>query len=254
MSKKVNEIEIRDCEITYEGTKYSPVKHGVVIDLIKGYLKEAEFVIEKEEYVSGKNGQQLIGKYFLAHDDAEIKPMISFKNSLDGSMAFGVASGTSVFICGNGIVFGDAYSYKRKHTGNAQEEILENVKLACQVLPAMIEHHKAFIKNLKESIIDKVEVQKCCGILFWEDILNTTQLNEVKNQYRIPAHDYKHKGTLWEFYNHCTFALKDAHPLRWHKQHKELSDFFYDYMNSVSVFLDDSEELEYRRSFYDEEE
>lgn len=107
--RKVNEVDIRDLEITYEGNTYVPIKHGEVIDIIKNHLEENGFIIEKEEYLASKKGKQLIGKYYLTSENGEIKPMISFKNSLDGSMAFGIASGTSVFICGNGVVFRDAF-------------------------------------------------------------------------------------------------------------------------------------------------
>lgn len=240
-NKNVSESQIRDCEITYEGTKYAPVKHGIVIDLIKEHLANNGFVIEKEEYLSSKSGQQVIGKYYLAHTDSEIKPLISFKNSLDGTMSFGIAAGTSVFICGNGIVFGDTHMFKRKHSGDAEQDIRDNIEMACRSLPTMLQFHKQFVEDLKSVPILRKQMYEILGTLFFTDVLNSEELNTVYKEFKLPTHDYGYPDTAWELYNYCTFALKEAHPIRWHKNHKALSDFFVTLTLTANGYYDEEE-------------
>lgn len=241
MVEKMTIADLAKIPITYDGSKYAPVHHIEVITLVKEYLKEQGFTIEKEEYIASKKGQQLIGKYFLAHEDAAIKPMISFKNSLDGSMSFGICSGTSIFICGNGIVFGNAYQYKRKHMGDAHDEILENTRLAVESLPAVLQFHKDFILKLKRTPVSIMGAAESCGVMFFEGIINTEQLNTIKSQFDNPAHDYGNPNTAWTFYNHCTYALKEAHPSTWHNKHSELSDFFLYHVIETGLNLDEEE-------------
>lgn len=215
--------------VTYKGNRYAPVQHGVVIDTIENYVQSQGLVIKKEQFLSASNGQQIIGKYTIGHPNIELKPMLAFKNSLDGSMSFGICSGSIVSICSNGCVFGDEFMFKRKHMGEAKSDILESIKLATDAIYKTLDQHIEVAQQLKDKILTKREISTLVGQLFIEDkIIQLEQLNIIKKELEIPTHTYYNPESAWDFYNYCTYALKDTHPQQWHKQHKQLGNFFID--------------------------
>lgn len=221
--------KLRNLPITYDGSVYySPVHHEIIFDTIESYFDDSDLKIKEEIFLSAKKGQQIIGKYILEHDVLELNPMITFKNSLDGSMSFGVAGGMSVVcICSNGNVFGDLMMYSRKHSGNAKKNIIENVKYACDKIFSTVEQHVLISQKMKEIEVSRKTISELCGrMLIEENIFKTTQLSIVKNEIENPSFDYGSKDTLWEFYNHCTLAIKESHPFTWHKQHASVGEFF----------------------------
>src|SRR5665647_1519596 len=134
VNKIIEEKGLLNLPVTYKGTDYSPITHEDVIGGIDKYLLENNFKIRGKEYLSAQNGQKAIGKVFLDYPDQECGFMVSWKNSMAGSMSFGLASGSYTFICANGSVYGDISSYKRKHSGNAAEEVEFQIKTACELM------------------------------------------------------------------------------------------------------------------------
>jgi hypothetical protein len=224
----VKKEQLKNLPVTYTGSIYSPVQHEMIFETIESYLEDSGLKIKNESFLSGRKGQQIIGNYVLEHEGLELNPLLSFKNSLDGSMSFGVAGGMSVVsICSNGNVFGDLMMYSRRHTGNARNEIVENVKYACDKIITTVEKHIDISKKMKEIEVSKKVVSELCGQMFIEEnILKATQLSIIKNEIDNSSFNYQSKGSLWEFYNHCTFALKGTHPFLWHKAHEEVGNFF----------------------------
>lgn len=228
VTKRVlNKSSLRNLPVSYEGARYSPVEHDRIFDVIESYFEESNLKIKEESFLSAKKGNQIIGKYILEHDELELNPMLTFKNSIDGSMSFGVAGGMSVvMICSNGVVFGDLMMYSRKHTGDAKRNIIENVKYACEKIFHTVEEHIKISNRMKEIDVTSKTIAELCGRMFIEDnVIRASQLSIIKNEIENPSFDYGSKGTLWEFYNHCTFALKESHPFTWHQQHVKLGDF-----------------------------
>lgn len=227
---KLTEQEVRNLNnvpVIYTGNQYAPVKHVEVIETIRDYINSQGLTILKEEYNANTKSQQLIGKFMLDNSNTEIKPMISFKNSQDGKISFGICSGTVCFICTNGQIFGDTFQYKRKHTGNGHKEILESIKYAVEGLELKLKQHQEIANQLKEVKLDTRTISTLCGRLFLEDkIVQSEQLNLIKQELEKPTFNYGNPESAWEFYNHCTFALRDAAPRLWHKQHQQLGNFF----------------------------
>ena len=53
-------------------------------------------------------------------------------------------------------------------------------------------------------------------LFFKEEVLNTMQLNIIKNEIKKPSFDYKvDNDSAWALYNHITLALKETHPAEW---------------------------------------
>lgn len=232
LNRIASESQLRNLPITYNGSNYSPVTHGEVIDSITDYVKSQGFVIESRQYLSAANGQQIIGKYVIGHPNLEIKPMLAFKNSQDGKISFGICSGLQTMICSNGAVIGDAFAYKRRHSGNGHVEILENAKYAVESMYEKFASELEVVNALKEIQMSKRTMAELAGRLFVEEkLLQSDQLSIIGNEINKPTFDYGNPESAWEFYNHCTYAFKEAHPIKWHKQHAELTNFFVNEYN-----------------------
>lgn len=215
------------CQITYQGNDYSPITHKQVIETIGEYLYKQNYTICKENYLSASNGQRAVGRLAINCGDNEFAYEISWKNSLDGSMSFGLASGTHTFICTNGSVYGDISAFRTKHRGNANQTILLEIEKAVNLMEETVKLHTWRRDRLKDHEISRKTIAELCGRLFIEDeIIKANQLGIIKKEIENPSFNYNCPNSAWEFYQHCTHAIKETTPLYWHKSHQKLGDFF----------------------------
>jgi Domain of unknown function (DUF932) len=227
LNRKVTAADLIPCQITYQGNRYSPITHKQVIETIYEYLDKKNIKIKTENYLSASNGQRAIGRIAIDCGDLETGYELSFKNSLDGSMSFGICSGSVTFICSNGSVYGDVSSYKKKHSGNANEQILVELARVVDLMEDTMKTHIERRQIMKEREITKKTISELCGRMFIEEeIITANQLGIIKKELENPSFNYNSSGSVWEFYQHCTLATKETTPLLWHKTHQELSNFF----------------------------
>lgn len=225
--QKTDAAFLSSCQVTYTGTKYAPVTHFEVIGEVGNYIQKANLVVRSERYLAGSNGQKAVGILGIQSQDTDLNFMIAWKNSLDGSMSFKLAFGAQVHVCSNGMFQGDTGNFKRRHTGDAAEDIKTHIEFAIdQMAPTMKDQTeiKEFYKLVPMS---KKYMSELVGRLFIErGILTSSQINTVKREIEKPTYDYGAPGTAWELYNHVTLAIRDAHPIEWHDQHKAVGEFF----------------------------
>lgn len=225
---EIPKLQLLETPIPELTDSYSPVPHRAIIETVKDSLYSAGFSVENESYTSARGGMIANGRYVIKDlEDGEMKLQMVWQNSYDKSMSFKFAIGGVVMICSNGMVAGDMGAFKRKHTGDATEFVplyVESlIKDAAETFD-MLKKEKDHFKLVETSLTTQAEL---LGRLYIEqDIITSTQLNVIKREMKDPSFDYKCPNTLWEIYNHATFALKQSHPQSWMKQHIELHDFF----------------------------
>ena len=228
--------QLKPCQVTYEGNKYSPITHKEIIETLGEHLYKNNFTIKSEKYLAASNGQMAIGRVQLAYPDSEIGYEISWKNALNGMMSFGICSGSYTFICSNGSVYGDITSYKSKHFGERNLEMLQQIEYACNRMEETMKLHIQRRDRMKEIEMNKRQISEIAGRLHIEqDIITTTQLGILKKEIENPSFNYKSPGSLWEFYSNCTCSTREANPLTWHKTHKKLGDFFVNEFNLLET-------------------
>jgi hypothetical protein len=125
---------------------------------------------------------------------------------------------------------------KKPHKGDIQEftpmAIMSYIKQAGEAFSRIQKQRD----GLKEIEIDLRAQAHLIGRMFIEDdIITSSQMNIIKSQIEHPQFDYGCKGSMWELYNHTTFALKEAHPTNWMKAHIDAHNFFLQANNIVSV-------------------
>lgn len=205
---------------------YKAVSHKELILTTREALDKQGFKIFEESYNIAHDGAVATGKYCIKHDNAEMGIMCAWQNSYNRRVALKFALGAQVFICSNGMVSGDMNSFRRKHTGDVKEftpaQIFEYVKEADETFQLMNQERL----RLRDIAITKRTQAELLGRMFIEqEIITANQLGIIKKEIEAPTHDYKAEGSMWELYNHTTFALKEANAKLWLAQHTKVHDF-----------------------------
>lgn len=216
-----------DAPLPVATKSYSPTPHAKIIDTTLDSLAKAGMKVVGERYSAMKDGKQGMGFYRIADvGDSEMGLEIGWHNSYDKTMKLKWAIGGHVFICGNGMIVGDMGTFVRKHTGDVLEEYATAVKdyvTNAQNHFDKLTKEKDMMKNVN---VTPRQLAEMLGRMYVnEDIINSTELNIVKRELSSPTFDYKADGTLWQFYNHITYALKEAHPVRNMKAHVDVHNF-----------------------------
>jgi len=215
-------------ELPKETRTYKPVSHGQLIDLTLESIHQAGFRLDTETYSSAREGNIANGKFTISNvADKEMQLQIGWQNSYDKSMSLKFAIGTRILVCSNGCVSGDYGAFRKKHRGDVQEfapfAITEYIKSAGDVF-SLMQMEREKMKNIE---LDRRAIAELVGRMFIEDqVIQSTQLNIIKKQIEAPLYDYGAPGSLWELYQHTTYAMKESHPSLWMQNHIDAHKFF----------------------------
>ena len=137
------------------------------------------------------------------------------------------AIGTHIFICSNGVVSGDYGAFRKKHQGEIQtftpNAITEYIKQAGDAF-ARIQADREVMKT--REVTKRTAAELIGRMIIEENIIESTQLNIIRGQIENPSFDYGAPGSLWELYQHTTFAMKEVHPSLWMRNHINAHTFF----------------------------
>jgi len=248
MSVKTYETQkyyLKGAEIPKETKTYKPISHGQLIDLTLESIHQAGFELDKESYSSAKDGNIANGKFSIKNvADKDMQLQIAWQNSYDKSLSLKFAIGARVFICSNGMVSGDMGAFKKKHQGDVQEftpaKIVEYIKSSGDSFEK-IQRQRELMKNFE--IDSRVTAELVGRMILEEEFIHSTQLNIIQREIKHPTFDYNASGTLWELYQHTTYAMKELHPTLWMGNHSTAHDFFVNVsgeLESNSVTINNS--------------
>jgi hypothetical protein len=85
------------------------------------------------------------------------------------------------------------------------------------------------------------------------EVINSTQLNTISRELKLPTFDYQSKDSLWELYQHTTFAMKEEHPRLWIDNHIAAHDFFVNEAGVLISAFESSKGFLTDASFYKEQ-
>ena len=176
------------------------------------------------------------GRYTIKNvADSEMQLQIGWQNSYDKSLSLKFAIGTRIFICQNGCVSGDYGAFRRKHQGEIQtftpNAITEYIKQAGDAFTKM-QAEREVMKN--REVTKRTSAELIGRMIIEENIIESTQLNIIRGQMDNPAFDYGAPGSLWELYQHTTFAMKEVHPSLWMRNHINAHSFF---VNAAGILV-----------------
>jgi len=211
-----------------ETKTYKPVTHQQLMDLTLESIHGAGFELEEETYSAARDGNVANGRYTIKNiADSEMQLQIGWQNSYDKTMSLKFAIGTRIFICSNGCVSGDYGAFRKAHRGEIQtftpNAITEYIKQAGDAF-TKIQSERDAMKNME--VTKRTTAELIGRMIIEENIIESTQLNIIRGQIENPSFDYGAPGSLWELYQHTTFAMKEVHPSLWMRNHINAHSFF----------------------------
>lgn len=208
---------------------YKPVSHAQLMDLTLEGIHKAGFSLAAELYSSSSEGQIAKAVYRIGNvSDKEMQMMVTWQNSYNKQLKLSFAVGAKVLVCLNGMIsFRSMSSFNRKHTGEIQVfapgRISEYIQQAADVFVTLQEDRD----RMKQVEVDRRLAAELIGRMYIEEgFIESTQLNIIKRELDKPTFDYNATGSLWELYNHTTFAIGGIHPARWMEDHIAAHKFF----------------------------
>lgn len=235
---KVNELATRAELIStplpvWENT-YTPISNKSIFDKIDENIRGGGLKVRKEEYRVARTHSGIIkgviGAIDIVTPNDEFGQRLMFRNSYDKSMSFAIAVGGVTYICENGMVRSDNFTYKRVHKGTADEDSLLNIDAGFEALDSEFKVICEQMAAFKECHVDKQLMHDLIGNLFFEqEAINSIQLNIVKDEL-YHSKNFKHitdkDFSAFDLYNHVTESLKRSHPLTYLKSHIQTHNLF----------------------------
>ena len=224
-----------------EQTKtYKPVSHQELMDLTLESIHQSGYQLASQEYSVAEDGGVANGKYTISNvADSEMQLQVAWQNSYNKKVSLKFALGTRIMICANGMVSGNYGSFKSKHVGDVQTvapaSIVEYIKKGSSAFSSL-QRDRDLFKQYEAT--DQVQAELLGRMFIQDDLITSTQLNIIKRELLNPTHNYGADGSLWDLYNHATFALKGSHPSRWMTAHSELHTFFSNIIAPSPAIID----------------
>lgn len=224
------EQSIFNKELPLKTNTYTPVSHKSVITNIIQTLHDSGLEVSKKIYNESNNYDVITGTYLIEGKNNDFKRSLSFINSYNKKRKLGLVSGLSTMVCLNGCVSGD-YKYQQKHQGDVNKQLQHEISLQIQNIDTEYEKLITWLNKLKLVTLTRKEMAELAGRMFIEEeILRTPQLNILKKEIIKPSFDYGgNSDEFYSFYQNCTCALKNAHPMESTKQHVQV----YEFINNV---------------------
>jgi hypothetical protein len=216
---------------------YKPVSHEQLMDLTLESIYAAGFELDREVYTASTDGLVANGRFTISNvADRDMQLQVGWQNSYNRQVSLKFAIGARIFICQNGCVSGDYGAFKKKHIGEVQtfapNAITDYIKAAGDAF-RRLQQDRDVMKNIEITATRKAEL---IGQLYIEkEIINSLQLNIIKSEIKKPTFDYDCENSLWELYQHTTYALKQQHPGSWMNSHIDTHEFF---VNEAGILVD----------------
>lgn len=220
---------ILSAEVPAQTRTYKPFSNKQLIDLTLEGLNNAGYSLDREYYMSAKEGQVSVGKYTVANvSDAEMQLQISWRNSYNKSLPLIFSVGCLIKVCSNGLMKSvGGGSFRKKHQGEIQEftplAISEYIKNAGEMFTEMQRERE----EMKQIELSRSTQASLIGKMFIEhEFIKSTQLNIIKRELEAPTHDYGDPNSLWSLYQYSTFAMREIHPSLYVQDHLAAHEFF----------------------------
>lgn len=192
---------------------YTPIPHVDLINLISTVSQDVlkDYSMIGENYSIARSGNQMFAILKFKGDSSEMAMSIAFRNSYDKSMSFGLAFGSSVFVCDTLALCGDMVLMK-KHSKNIMDTLEDTV--IANIFRAQKSYEKILIDSdrLKQRQLDDRTAFQMMGLLYGQDIVSPRQLTVLRDQWLKPDHEEFQQRNAWSLLNATTHALKSTPP------------------------------------------
>ena len=196
---------------------YNPVRHRVGIDLVEDALTRRNFKMSEPRHYVSKNRSQFWSMYSVGHSllpdpNGEFSWEIAVRNSYDRSMSFGVAIGTRIFVCANGMLSADSFM-KTRHTKNVWDRIhpliqnsMSNIFDQANLQVQRMNVYKG-LDAAGDKYVDHVIMES-----MRRGIVNPAGIDEIQRHWHSPEHPEFKERNVWSLLNAFTSRDRQRSP------------------------------------------
>lgn len=230
---RVPKARLFSAPLPKETRTYKPVSHKELAETTLEAIHKAGFKLDKHEYSSARGGLVANARYTIMDiADSEMQLEIGWQNSYDKTLSLKFAIGTRIFICDNGCVSGDLGAFKKQHRGEVKDFAPLKMTEAISAAGETFKKIQSQRDTMKIIEVNEQTQAELIGRMFIEqEMLNSTQINIIRNEIKKPTFDYGCPNSLWELYNHTTLSMKNLHPRLWMDDHMAVHKFFTNVMD-----------------------
>jgi len=217
--RSASEPAVRNVPLPQHADSYTVIPNALAIDESRKQLGLYGFKILKEDYrLGGLNaeghGQIAMGRYICEIPNAPLgfSMLLLWVNSYDKSTRFKVSIGVHLADADTDIIKGDSSSFRRKHTGKADEEVVssldEKLKIHAQLFQDIMDD-KALMEKV-DMDVDKQSFFLGKAFLDWK-ILTTEKIQSAKKALNKPTYQ-PDCNNAWCFYIRTLSGCASEHP------------------------------------------
>lgn len=220
---------------TPEATKtYTPISH---YDVAVNALNIGSDLMQPKGWeVAGSRFQVSPdqGKFFgvIAWESQEaadqgMRFSIGLRNSVDKKMTVGYCLGSQVIVCDNLVMSGDTVIL-RKHTGNAQDDLVQALLKGFYQATTSWQDTCALKAQMQALELNDVQAYGLLGVALDKEVITPTQFTKVRQEWKEPRHGEFEGRNLWSLYNGATEIFKATEPAKMLAAHSDLTRFSQD--------------------------
>lgn len=208
------ESQLKSVQLPRRTVSYTPVPNEMIFDILHEQLDNHKLIVKSTDLTMSQGGKRFIGLYDIESEDEELGYRIGFKNSYDGSMAFGMGVGSVVWLCSNGMVHGEI-AEKRVHRGNADKDVEEMIKTSLEEYQTRHSENQRVKRELQGIYCDVNDISKIMGDICMSGVMNGNEISKMRKEiYSSTLFDNLKKSpngfTAWDLYNHGTEVMKGS--------------------------------------------
>ncbi len=207
------------------------------MDLITAIIAELNaqgYSVLTNHVTEARDGDEIVGHMKLykegTDDSLPFCQMFAYMNSYNKHLPIKLVSGAHVFVCGNGMVVGEIFSY-RKHTSGIGADLKNLIKVAVESIEGAFQKAINDTRLMQRFHTDLRSESELLGRIYVEhELISGVELNAAIAELRSPSFDSFKARTIWSLYNHLTYALKNAPPVRRMDSLKKVHTFLIDHI------------------------
>lgn len=191
--------------------RWKPIPHARLVRGILDAVRDNGLTVRSHRFSLNTTGQQLFGTLDFEPTDGfpkNMTPSLGYRHSNDKEFAVGLAFGSRVLVCSNGIFTGEMVDIKMHTSGLNLDEHLHSA----------LSRFRGSIFNAAEmhdelrgcSIDDEAEAHDLIMKAFRRNVLAWSYAPKVVKEYFEPRHEEFEPRNRWSLYNSFTQTMKES--------------------------------------------
>lgn len=238
---EVTSSELAKVPLPAHAPSYAAISYMDIMREVRNQLDQHNLTLRSAVHRATISGDVATGTYFLNYGtDPDIRMMFAWTNSYNKMKAFSCGIGSYVTVCLNGMLSANYGMFRRKHTGDAKIDSINNIQQHFSIAKGVFELMVRDKDLLVNTRLTKKDSDALVGSMFLEEILGSTQLGRLKAEIDSPSYTYSgDSDSAWHLYNHTTHALKTSHPMHAAGNLQKIHALFMDAVGYVPEVIEE---------------